>query len=355
MKSPRRNEKMYVEQLKEMSKKNALIDGSYIISKLEAKQFRDKPGIFLTCDLIDKTGTIKAVVWDRADILKECLKNKCVFKITGEATRYKDSPQIVIKTAVKTETYDPADFMPSLDAATQKECLEYLKTIALFIKDPTCKKIWSYLITEPEDGDLEKFKTCPGGVGDAIHHSYLGGLLEHSTSMVKIAEHFCQDRPDLNKDILLTGCLIHDIGKIVTYDWSTVIEMTDAGRLLHHTTLGVGILNCMIGDEDDDTGLQLAHIIVSHHQEEGIRKPMTPEAEAVAQIDSLDAAIKGIQQYESDPANKQEDGGWTKFCNLTGRQYFLGGNKEDVIDIPISEPKKMIAPGIVEEHLFQEE
>jgi 3'-5' exoribonuclease len=230
--------------------------------------------------------------------------------------------------------------------------LNYLKTVEADIKDPLCKILW-HAILHPDKGDeLEKYATCPGGVGDVIHHSYLGGLLEHSASMVKVAEHFAQSRPDLNKDILLTGCLIHDLGKILTYNWATVIEMTDMGRLLHHTTIGVIMLSNLLENYGSDTtAVHLAHIIVSHHQEEGVRKPMTPEAEAVAQIDSLDAAIKGIQQYVSDPANHQEEGNWTRYCNLTSRQYFLTDKKE-VIEMPVSEPSRVVAPGMVEENLF---
>ena len=342
---------MYIEQLKELSKSNAQISGSYLFSKIEAKPFKNKQGFFLVCELTDKTGTVKGVVWDRAEILKECLKNKQVFKITGEATHYNDAPQIVVKTAVKQDIYNRADFMPSLSQDDIERYMNYLQGIAESIKNPTCQKIWVHLITDPEDGDMERFTMCPGGMGDIIHHSYLGGLLEHSASMVKIAEHFCQSRPELDRDILLTGCLIHDIGKIASYRWETVIEMTDAGRLLHHTTLGIGLLDIMlIVPYDEKVGLHLAHIIVSHHQDEGIRKPMTAEAEAVAQIDSLDASLKTIQQYVSEPSNRQEDGDWTRYCQLTGRQYFLTENKE-IIEIPISEPKKIV-PDIIEESLF---
>ena len=346
---------MYVEHLKEASKNNAAINGSYIISKLEVKTFKAKSGFFLQCDLTDKTGSVKGIVWDRADILQKCLKNKAVFRITGEATRYNDVPQIVIKTAVKEDAYNPADFMPSLKQDLWEQHIEYLRKTSEGIKDRTCRYIWDTL-TNPDESKhpeyLKKFSTCPGGVGEVIHHSYIGGLLEHTASMVRLGEHLCLSRPELDRDMLLTGCLIHDIGKILTYNWATVIEMTDQGRLLHHTTLGVRILDIILAS-DDLTKLHLAHIIVSHHQEEGVRKPMTLEAEAVAQIDSLDAATKGIQQYTEEPSNRQEEGNWTRYCSLTSRQYYLG--ERPVTESPVESKQdsgRKLAPGIIEESLF---
>jgi len=363
---------MNVEELKEASLRNLPIKGTYIISKIEEKTFKAKSGFFLQCELSDRTGTIRGVVWDRADILKECLKNKQVFKITGEATRYNDNPQIVIKTAVKEEIFDPSDFMPSLDKDSIEDHAQFLKDTAPTINNPVCQSIWS-AITEPGKSMhhelLKKFYTCPGGVGDIIHHAYLGGLLEHTSSMIKIAENICKNRPILDRDIVLTGCLVHDIGKIHTYDWNIVIEMSDQGRLLHHTTLGVEILTHLmvfgcgrylgLPGEDPDGSLRrtvmlLKHIIVSHHQDEGIRKPMTAEAEAVAQIDSIDAALKGIQQYLTDPGSRVPgEGNWTKYCHLTGRQYFIPRELEESQEqSDPADKSRVIAPGMVEEKLF---
>lgn len=338
---------MYVEELKEVSIRNLPIEGSYIITKIEEKPFRAKGGFFLQCELTDRTGTVKAVVWDRADILKECLKNRQVFKITGDATQYNGNPQIVIKTAVKEEEFNPGDFMPSLELDVIDGYMDYLNKVKPTIKDSICQILWGSFLGS------KNFRMCPGGVGDIIHHAYLGGLLEHTASMIKIAEDFCKSRPHLNRDIVLTGCLVHDIGKTLTYDWSTVIEMTDRGRLLHHTALGYYLLIGILKNPHEGTALHLTHIIMSHHQDEGIRKPMTAEAEAVAQIDSFDAATKGVQQYVDDPSNMPEDGNWTKYCHLTGRQYYAPDARErhEKKEAPVEKPK-VVGKGMVEEKLF---
>jgi hypothetical protein len=103
--------------------------------------------------------------------------------------------------------------------------------------------------------------------------------------------------------------------------------MTDIGRLLHHTSIGYGML-LKIAEKnkipiDDPTFLKLAHIIIAHHEDEGIRKTMFAEASAVAQIDAMDALITHAGVYSRAPENKNEDSNWTRFCNLTQKQYYI--------------------------------
>jgi 3'-5' exoribonuclease len=131
----------------------------------------------------------------------------------------------------------------------------------------------------------------------------------------------------LDLDIILTGCLIHDMGKIQCYNWYLCIEMTDMGRLLHHTSVGYGMLLEIANKRgipiDDPTFLKLAHIIIAHHEDEGIRKTMFVEANAVSLIDALDALVTHATAYSKAPENKEEDSNWTRFCNLTQRQYYI--------------------------------
>jgi 3'-5' exoribonuclease len=221
------------------------------------------------------------------------------------------------------------------------------------IKNEICRKIWDMIIPEPSLSESWSYPTilskqfiqCPGGIGE-VHHNYIGGLLEHCYGMIRTAETVI-NYTGLDKDIVLTGCLLHDIGKVDTYDYKIVMEMTDTGRLLHHTIIGFGILKTIAETDfkipipftnNDETMLKLAHIIISHHEDEGLRKPMFPEAQAVAALDSMDAAVQHAVMFSTKPENQDPESNWTTFCRLTERQYFVPRKVQEVIPEP--EPKK---------------
>jgi 3'-5' exoribonuclease len=307
-------------------KTSGVVKGTFLISKVEMKPFNNKPGNFMSCELSDKSGNLKAILWDGVGLYESWLRNGLVVDIVGTMATYKDSPQLVLTTLAQCSSYDISQFIPSLDKSKVNDIMKNLDTLSQAIKNPVCKIIWNAIL-KSEDADLiEKFKTCPGGKGD-VHHAYLGGLAEHSESMVKIGARLASAM-GLDADILMTGCLIHDIGKIAAYQWETGIDMNDAGRLLHHTTLGYDMLQRLATiyniPRSDITLLKLSHIIISHHDEEGIRKPMFPEAIAVSLIDNLDAATNHARDYVAKVGN-EEGSNWTKFCQLTGRQYFNPG------------------------------
>jgi putative nucleotidyltransferase with HDIG domain len=276
-------------------------------------------------------------MWDGADTCKTWIKNNMVVDVTGTMATYNDAPQFIISTMVKCTIFDTSLLTPSLELQKIDEIMSRLDEFRLKITNETCKTVWQAVIGTPvkkqfvdgieipSDSFREQFSKCPGGKGE-VHHAYCGGLAQHSESMVTIAENVA-DKFGLDKDILMTGCLIHDLGKIESYQWTPVIDLTDEGRLLHHTTLGYKMLLDMTYSglhrvTPDTTFLKLAHIIISHHDEEGIRKPMFPEAVAVALIDSMDAATIHARDFSRKPENKEADSNWTKFCQLTGRQYF---------------------------------
>lgn len=314
---------MNIAELTEASKRGAYISGTYAISKVELKPFLRKPGNFLSCELTDRTGSVKGVVWDNAEAIATSLAGKAVVEITGEATRYNDLPQIVIKTAKEATEYNRSDFLPSLEYSEIASLKIDLKTFHISIRNAICSQYWSAICSKPL---YESFCECPGGVG-TVHHNYLGGLMEHTVSMLRIADQVCNTillKAPINRDLLLTGCLYHDIGKTRSYNWSTAIEMGDAGRLLHHTTLGYGLfrdINRDLGiDESDLTFLKIAHIIISHHEDQGHVDAMFPEAQLVSQIDALDAMVRHSSDYIIN--NKTAGSNWTPFCKLTETFYY---------------------------------
>ena len=310
-------------------KTSGIAAGKFMLSKLEYKAFNNKSGSFMSCELSDTSGSIKAVMWDNTEPIKAWAKNKIVVDIVGEVSIYKDIPQVQIKTITPAKSYSPADFIPALPQKTIGDLIKRL--ISNIPTEPTHKKKWKLLL---DGAYIEKFSTCPGGVGD-VHHAYLGGLIEHTCFMVEIAKYMADTQfPNLDKNVLMTGCLLHDIGKMTCYEWDTVIQMSDEGRLLHHTHTGYILFMNMIDqlgmERSDLTILKLAHIIVSHHEDEGIKKTLLPEATAVALIDNLNASTNFSLGYVGKEESKEPDSNWTKYCQLTGRQYFIP-KKPDIL------------------------
>jgi len=302
-------------------KASGLATGKYLISKIEYKTFTNKPGNFLSCELTDRSGSIKAVMWEGADHCKSWLTSKMVVDIVGEINYYKDIPQVQLKSISLANTYDTKDFLPTIEPVGK--ITAYFEELALTeIKDIICKKIWDAFLSTYKD----KFCLCPGGVGD-VHHAYIGGLIDHTCIMVRLAEEVAKNHYGLDKDLLKTGCLVHDIAKMRCYHWDTAIEMSDDGRLLHHTVIGyqmfMDITDMLKIPRSNPTLIKLGHIIANHHEDEGIKNTAFPEANAVGLIDNLNAQINFSMGYCSKEENRDPGSNWTKYCHLTGRQYFI--------------------------------
>ena len=249
-------------------------------------------------------------------------------EVSGELNTYKDTTQIQIKNMKSVEIYNTTLLVPSLASEKIKEIEIGLNSFKETIKNETCKIIWNEVLSDSLGSLKPAYLNCPGGIGD-VHHAYCGGLAEHSFSMIRVGDLVALYQ-GLDRDIVLTGCLLHDIGKIQCYHWNLCLEMTDIGRLLHHTSIGYGMLLNMAEKNEislnNPTFLKLAHIIIAHHEDEGIRKTMFAEANAVAQIDAMDALVTHAVAYSTAPENRNEDTNWTRYCNLTQKQYYIPAN-----------------------------
>ena len=298
------------------------VTGSYLISNVEYKPFSNKSGTFLSCEFTDMSGSIKGIMWEVKESHRAWLKSDMVVTIAGTISVFKEVPQIAINTITECTDFDRSTLVPSLGPYQIDTIFNRLVATKVLIQNPVCRLIWDAVLSSPF---VDKLKVCPGGKG-TVHHAYCGGLLQHTESMVRIAGSIAAWLC-LDLDVVATGCLIHDIGKIEAYKWSTAIDMTDAGRLLHHTIIGDGLILQMAQQNnislDNATFLKLRHIVISHHADEGLTKPMFPEAVAVSLIDNLDATTTHAVDFASKVENKDVGTNWTKYCQLTGRQYFV--------------------------------
>lgn len=180
------------------------------------------------------------------------------------------------------------------------------------------------------DEDLmARFRRCPAAV--SVHHAYIGGLLEHTLQLMKLADVGLPLYPALNRDIVLMGLFLHDLGKTFELSWERGFEYTTEGNLIGHVVRGAIVLQFMAAAAAKQSGERLPadalrvlqHIILSHHGEiehGAVKLPSTPEAVFVAMLDDLDAKTAMAIAHGRGPAPAGEDGGGT----FTDKIWALG-------------------------------
>jgi 3'-5' exoribonuclease len=170
------------------------------------------------------------------------------------------------------------------------------------------------------------FKKAPAAKG--FHHVYIGGLLEHTLSVIRLLDQMTNHYQGINRDILITGGILHDIGKIYEYSYDSIFDYSDQGRLIGHIVIGIEMLDAKIaalGDFPERLAMELRHLILSHHgtQEFGSpKRPKTLEALIVHFIDDLDAKVNAFQEFIEE--SRDDDSAWTPFHKLFERFIYKG-------------------------------
>jgi 3'-5' exoribonuclease len=176
-----------------------------------------------------------------------------------------------------------------------------------------------------------------------MHHAYLGGLLEHTVSVTRLLGRICEHYPRLDRDLLVTGAILHDIGKLEEFSYDLQLDYTDAGRLLGHVVLGVQRVQekiSKIKGFPSDLSLALQHLIISHHGEYDFGSPKRPkilEAFALHYADDLDAKMNHVSGLLA--ADQNSDSRWTPYQQVYGR-YLFKGSIEDSKDEEIKAQRK---------------
>lgn len=287
--------------------------------------FSIKGSPYLNVRLKDKTGELDGKVWDNAVELDKEFKKGDVIYIEGKAANYKNLIQISVISIKKIpwEEIDPADYLPAVKADVQEmfnELLGYIEKI----NDQYLKALLNAFFQEEETISL--FQRAPAAKG--FHHIYLGGLLEHTLSVVRLLEKVADHYPVLNKDMLLAGGILHDIGKIYEFTYNNLIDYSDEGRLIGHIVMGVEMIDKKIAKINDfpaQLSMELRHIILSHHGEFEFgspKRPKTLEALVVHYIDDLDAKFNAFQIFMAESTNADSD--WTNYNRLLERYIYKG-------------------------------
>jgi 3'-5' exoribonuclease len=296
----------------------------FVLRKKELKETFEGQR-FLKLELGDKTGRIDGVAWDNPEELYGQAETGDIVKIKGWVTTYKEAPQIKVERMKRAseEEIDISDFLPSTDKDVDALFREF-KDVSQTIKNPHLHKLMQLVL---EDSSItEGLKKAPGG--KLWHHTYVGGLLEHTIRVVDICEKATGAYELLKRDILIAGALLHDLGKIKGYSGKGFFDYTDEGRLVGHIISGIELIDRkldLIPDFPANLALQLKHLIISHHGELEFASPVVPmtiEAIVLHHADELDAQVNAFSRIIK--TEKAKGKRWSDWVNLINRYIYLG-------------------------------
>jgi 3'-5' exoribonuclease len=301
------------------------IASSFLVAE-KSMAFSQKGSAYLNVRLKDKTGETDGKVWDNAAEWDRVFKKGDIIFIEGRAQSYRNTLQISIITVkpCAPEDTDPSDYLPVSKMDTQAMFQDILAFIDTLSSDPLKKLLAAFFHDEKT---AELFQRAPAAKG--FHHIYLGGLLEHTLSVVRLLDHAAGHYPQLNRDLLIAGGMLHDIGKIYEFSYDGLIAYSDEGRMIGHLVMGVEMINKKletIADFPPQLALELRHIILSHHGEfeyGSPKRPKTMEALVIHFMDDLDAKLNAFQSFvAADAVNADSD--WTTYNRFFERYLFKG-------------------------------
>jgi 3'-5' exoribonuclease len=301
--------RVFVSQLEEGQQ----IMAPFLIKTKQLLPFKNKNGKFLHLVLGDKTGDIEGRLWDRGEEIFNQLNNLFVVTIEGEVVRFRDALQLNITGIRPCSDFAPADFLPE-SPKDKNEMINELRQHVTEIKDPHLK---TFLIALFGDNEFfRRFTLAPAAKQN--HQAYLSGLLEHTLGVVAICQALAKIYPEVNRDLLIVGAIIHDMGKIEELTFSDAIEYTDQGRLIGHIVIGAQIAGKLIeklSGFPEELSFKLIHMIVSHHGQyewQSPKKPQFLEAMLLHHADLLDSQVDKFLRVSEQAKGESAWSPWIK-------------------------------------------
>jgi 3'-5' exoribonuclease len=294
-----------------------IVNGQFLINNVN-KGVTSTSRSYLTITLQDSTGTIEAKKWDVDEGDEDTFVSGNIVSVEAEVISYKGTLQIKVLRGLPLpkDGIDFTRFVPS--APVKKEVLEAkLQKYLDSLQDGDLKTLTCYLV--------KKFHDCyviyPAAVRN--HHAYASGLLYHSICMADLAEQVAKLYPNLNRDVLIAGTIIHDIGKTIELSGPIATKFTLEGRLLGHISIMAGEIRVAAKELNmtGETPLILEHMVLSHHTKPEFGSPVppeTPEAVALSMIDDFDAKMNIV----SKALETVEPGEWSSKIFTMDDRYF---------------------------------
>jgi 3'-5' exoribonuclease len=284
----------------------AEIDGLFACTRKE-RQMTRAGAPFLTVELRDRTGSILGRAFRDADLLAGRFERGQLVRVNGRVERFREQLQIDIRGIARAEGADPRSFLPS--AYRDLDELEgFLEHLVREVYDPGLRGLLDAILTDGELRGQLRLAPCsapgparaPGRAAPGSHHAYLGGLLEHTVAVAQLALELCILYPRLDRDLLLSAAIVHDLGKTGEFTYGAEIERSAEGAMLGHVELGLRLIARYAPPSlDPERRLALEHCVICHHGTDGstAQRPVSAEAVALQRINALDAQVKGAIEH----------------------------------------------------------
>jgi 3'-5' exoribonuclease len=327
---------------------NSVVTSFFVLSSLQVRERRQGGGQFLTITLTDKTGSIPAVMWeDFADAIAPCTEG-CYVKAQGQISRYQNKFQMQLnklRFAADTEI-DPADYLPLTHFNVDEMWDELCGYVFRFSNSDLQRLVFAFL---DDPAIAQAYRTAPAA--KMLHHAWIGGLLEHVLTLVRVCVAAVPFYPEVDPDLLVTGAILHDIGKVRELHWKSSFGYTLEGQLIGHISIAQGMLQEKVRALDpfpEKLRILVEHMILSHHgkYEFGSPKlPMTPEALLLNTLDDLEAKMQTLRNSfaaaESQGKGPGELTDWVRSMDralLNSRAYLDDGKAAAVEEPPVHPP-----------------
>jgi len=298
---------------------NKVITSSFVVVSRQVKPKKSGEP-YLALVLADRSGHLEAKMWDNVDDAIDAFEQDDFVKIKGLINKYKNRFQLTIHKLRRMgeSEVDFADYLPK----TTKDIGEMWKTLAGFVasfKDPHLKGLVEAFMADPEIA--EAYRNAPAA--KTLHHAFIGGLLEHVVSLFHSCDLMSRNYPQINRDLLLTGAFLHDIGKIYELTYNRSFSYTTRGQLLGHMIIELEMLQAKLTqfpNFPDSLKTLIEHLIISHHGQYDFgspKLPMFPEALLLHYLDDLDSKMEAMRaQFER---AGDSNGAWTSYNPSLGR------------------------------------
>ncbi len=316
----------YVDQIKERER----VESTFLVrDKITAMAKNGKP--YMTLKMMDRTGEVEGRIWDQVDYFSSLFEKNDFIQVSAKASVYMGKMQLVVQDLRKIEEtlVDLGDFLP-ISQRSIEEMRKELDNILTSLTNPHIETLLRAFFDDPEFFAL--YSKAPAA--KAMHHVFLGGLLEHSLAVVGLAVDVAGRYPQVNRDLLICGALLHDVGKVRELAYQRSFDYTDEGKLLGHIVIGVQMIDDrirQIPDFPDELSMLIKHLLLSHHGQYDFGSPKRPkflEAVILNFIDDLDSKINGVQTHIDKEPDKE--GHWTNYHRLYDRYFYKGSTSQPV-------------------------
>ena len=278
---------------------NAQVVSFFCLSQISLRERKGGDGQYLALTLTDKTGSLEARMWEEfTDVFSTCGEG-CYVKVQGQISKYQNRWQITLTRMRGAEAaeVDTADFQPTSSFPPEQMDAE-LRGIVAGFRNPDLQRLVLAFLDDPEIGPA--FRVAPAA--KMLHHAWIGGLLEHVLTLVKVCLATAPFYPEVDPDLLVTGAILHDVGKVRELSWKTSFHYTLEGQMIGHISIAQGMLREKLKELapfPERLRILVEHMLLSHHGrlEFGSPKlPMTPEAMLLSTLDDLEAKFAAMRR-----------------------------------------------------------